>query len=158
TSQEVVSARLYVSGIGYYEAYLNGNKVGDHVLDPGWTSYGKQVFYTVYDITEQLRKGSNTVGFMLGNGWYNPLPLRFWGSINMRDALETGRPKVRAMVRLGYRDGTVETVGTGDNWQTAPGPVIRNSIYLGEHFDGRRHNPAWCTASAPTEGWKQAVE
>jgi len=157
-SKKIISARLYVSGMGYYEAYLNGNKVGDHVLDPGWTSYEKQVLYAVYDVTKQLQRGDNTVGFMLGNGWYNPLPLRFWGAINMRDALETGRPKVRAMVRLVYRDGTVETVGTGSDWQTAPGPVIRNSIYLGEHFDGRRQDPAWCTASAATEGWKQAVE
>ncbi|WP_353197860.1 family 78 glycoside hydrolase catalytic domain, partial [Parapedobacter defluvii] len=157
-SKKVVSARLYVSGIGYYEAYLNGNKVGDHVLDPGWTSYEKQVLYAVYDVTKQLQKGSNTIGFMLGNGWYNPLPLRFWGAINMRDALETGRPKVRAMVRLEYRDGTVETISTGEGWQTAPGPVIRNSIYLGEHFDGRRYDPLWCTGNVSTEGWKQAVE
>lgn len=157
-SKKIASARLYVSGMGYYEAYLNGEKVGDHVLDPGWTSYGKQVLYAVYDVTERLKKGDNVVGFMLGNGWYNPLPLRFWGAINMRDALETGRPKVKAMVRLVYHDGTVETLGTGNDWQTAPGPIIRNNIYLGEHFDGRRYDPAWCTGPASAGTWKQAVE
>ncbi|GAA4800660.1 glycoside hydrolase family 78 protein [Olivibacter ginsenosidimutans] len=157
-SKNMVSARLYVSGLGYYEAYLNGSKIGDHVLDPGWTTYDKQVLYSVYDISKQLSKGDNVIGFMLGNGWYNPLPLRFWGNINMRDALETGRPKVKAMLRLTYRDGTVKTIATGGDWQTAPGPVIRNNIYLGEHDDGRRYDPDWCTVSASSNGWKQAVE
>jgi len=157
-SKKVISARMYVSGLGYYEGYLNGEKVGDHVLDPGWTSYRKQVLYSVYDVTKQLVHGDNMVGFMLGNGWYNPLPLRFWGAINMRDALDTGRPKVKAMIRIVYSDGTVETVSTGNDWQTAPGPVIRNSIYLGEHFDGRRHDPAWCTVRSSAGSWQPAVE
>ena len=72
-------ARLYVTGLGYYEAFLNGARVGDQVLDPGWTMYGKRVFYSTYDVTSQIRQGRNCVGVTLGNGWYNPLPLRMWG-------------------------------------------------------------------------------
>ena len=72
---EVERARLYITGLGYYEAYINGSKVGDHVLDPGWTNYGKRVLYESYDIKDVLDQGPNVIGVMLGNGWYNPLPL-----------------------------------------------------------------------------------
>ena len=72
-------ARLYITGLGYYEASINGPRVGDQVLDPGWTNYGKRVFYSIYDVTGLLRAGANCLGVMLGNGWYNPLPLRMWG-------------------------------------------------------------------------------
>ncbi len=156
-SKKIASARLYISGLGYYEAYINGAKVGDHVLDPGWTAYDKQILYTVYDITGQVKKGNNTAGIMLGNGWYNMLPLRFWGALNWRDALATGRPKVKAMIRIVYHDGTMDVVETNTSWQTAPGPILRNNIYLGEHVDGRLDNPDWCTDKAPSGGWKNAV-
>jgi alpha-L-rhamnosidase len=72
--KKIANARLYVSGLGYYEMFLNGAKVGDHVLDPGFTTYKKKVLYAVYDITALLKKGDNTAGIMLGSGWWNPLP------------------------------------------------------------------------------------
>lgn len=150
TKKKIASARLYISGLGYYEAYLNGQKIGDHVLDPGLTAYSKQVLYTVYDITSQVRNGTNAASIMLGNGWYNTLPLRFWGSINMRAALTTGRACVKALIRITYADGTTSLVPTDETWQTAPGPVVRNSIFLGEHYDAR--------LEAPQTGWKQAVK
>lgn len=150
TKKKIASARLYISGLGYYEAYLNGQKIGDHVLDPGFTAYSKQVLYSVYDITPQVRNGVNAASIMLGNGWYNTLPLRFWGSINMRAVLTTGRPCVKALIRITYADGTTSLVPTDETWQTAPGPVVRNSIFLGEHYDAR--------LEAPQSGWKQAVK
>lgn len=150
TKKKIASARLYISGLGYYEAYLNGQKVGDHVLDPGLTAYSKQVLYSVYDITSQVRNGTNAAGIMLGNGWYNTLPLRFWGSKNMRAVLTTGRPCVKALIRIIYTDGSTSLVPTDESWQTAPGPVVRNSIFLGEHYDAR--------LEAPQTGWKQAVK
>ncbi len=87
-----VRARLYVTGLGYYEAVLNGTRVGDRVLDPGWTMYGKRVFYSTYDVTRLLHQGRNCLGVTLGNGWYNPLPLRMWGHLNLREHLLVGRP------------------------------------------------------------------
>lgn len=149
TKKKIASARLYISGLGYYEAYLNGQKIGDHVLDPGLTAYRKQVLYTVYDITTQVRNGINTASIMLGNGWYNAFPLRFWGGLNMRAALTTGRPCVKALIRITYADGTTSLVPTDTSWETAPGPVVRNNIFLGEHYDAR--------LEAPETGWKQAV-
>ncbi|MEC3881652.1 family 78 glycoside hydrolase catalytic domain [Parapedobacter sp. 10938] len=155
--KRIASARMYISGLGYYEAYLNGEKVGDRLLEPGWTAYDEQVLYSVYDVTDQLRRGANSVGVMLGNGWYNPLPLRFWGVYNWRDALATGRPKVKAMIRMEYKDGSVDVIDTDHTWQTAPGPIVRNSIYLGEHHDARLEDPNWCTVEGSLAGWTGAT-
>jgi len=157
TSKKTISARLYISGLGYYEAYLNGNKIGDHMLDPGWTSYQKEVLYVVHDVTGLLKTGKNVAGIMLGNGWYNPLPLKFWGGLNMRNALVTDRPKVRAMLRLTYADGSTENIFTDENWKTAPGPVIRNNVYLGEQFDARAEIANWSTGKENDHSWKNAV-
>ncbi len=158
TRKTVAEARLYISGLGYYEAYLNGDKVGDHVLDPGWTAYDKQVLYVVHDITPLMRKGQNTAGIMLGNGWYNPLPLRFWGALNWRNALATDRPKVVAMVRVTYTDGSSEVIGTDETWQTTPGPTVKNNIYLGEHYDARLADEDWCSALGSKLAWKPAAK
>ncbi|MEO6707057.1 MAG: family 78 glycoside hydrolase catalytic domain, partial [Ginsengibacter sp.] len=149
TSKKVASARLYICGLGYYEAYINGEKVGDHMLDPGWTNYEKQNLYAVYDITKYIRQGTGTniAGVMLGNGWYDLLTLRMWGSRNLREALVTGSPCLKAQLRITYADGSVTTSGTDETWQTMPGPVIRNSVYLGEHYDARLEQQGWSEPS-----------
>ncbi|RYZ44447.1 MAG: alpha-L-rhamnosidase, partial [Chitinophagaceae bacterium] len=158
--KKLAAARLYVSGIGYYEASLNGKKIGNHVLDPGWTTYQKQVLYVTHDVTSLLKKGANTLGFLLGNGWYNPLPLRLFGRFNLREVQQTGRPCVKAQLllryTLRYTDGSEETIGTGESWQTAPGPVLRNNVYLGEHYDARLEKRGWDLPGS-LSGWKSAV-
>ncbi len=151
-NKKVAAARLYISGLGYYEAYLNDQKIGDHVLDPGFTAYGKQVPYLTYDVSAMLLRGDNTCGVMLGNGWYNPLPLRLFGRFNLREVQQTGRPCVKAQLRIRYTDGSIETIATDASWQTAPGPVLRNSVYLGEHYDARLEKSFGAQA-----GWKNAV-
>ncbi|MGV8094048.1 MAG: family 78 glycoside hydrolase catalytic domain [Mangrovibacterium sp.] len=156
SKKKVISARLYISELGYYEAYLNGQKIGDRLLDPGWTNYEKQVPCTVYDISDQLRRGTNAIGIMSGNGWYNVLPLRMWGHLNLRNALETGRPCVKAQIRIAYSDGSVNTIATDETWQTLPGPVLRNSVYLGEHYDARLERDEWAMP-VRLEGLKNAV-
>ncbi|TJZ63285.1 alpha-L-rhamnosidase [Sphingobacterium olei] len=158
-SKKPASARLYISGHGYYEAYINGEKVGDHVLDPGWTSRGKQALYSVYDVTPLIRKGNNTTGVMLGNGFYNPLPLRLFGAHDIRRAQETGRPCLKAEIHITYTDGTTEKIITDESWMTAPGPIIRNSVYLGEHYDATKEVANWNTNSPAQTlaGWKKAV-
>jgi alpha-L-rhamnosidase len=138
---------------GYYEAYMNGRKVGDHVLDPGWTTYKKQALYVTYDLTPLLQNGQNTIGFMLGNGWWNPLPMRLFGRFNLRDVQQTGRPCLKAQVLLRFTDGSQEWISTDESWQTATGPVVRNNVYLGEHYDARLEKKDWMEA----EGWKAAA-
>jgi alpha-L-rhamnosidase len=139
----LVRARLYVSGLGYYQASLNGNRVGDHVLDPGWTNFSEKVYYSVYDVTRQLKDGENCLGVELGNGWYNPLPLRLFGSFNLRDHLSVGRPRFIAQLRLDYQDGSSETVASDEKWRVGSGPVRRNDIYLGEWFDAQKEKEGW---------------
>ncbi|MBX2925345.1 MAG: family 78 glycoside hydrolase catalytic domain [Chitinophagaceae bacterium] len=158
TKKKIAAARLYISGLGYYEAYINGQKVGDHVLDPGWTNYSKQYLYIVHDITQHMRNGANAAGIMLGNGWYNAAPLRLFGRFVLRDVQETGRPCVKAQIRLQYTDGSTETIVTDKSWQTAPGPIIRNNIYLGEHYDAGREKEGWSTSGHRSSGWKTATE
>lgn len=151
-AKKISAARLYISGLGYYEAFLNGQKIGDHVLDPGFTTFRKQALYVVYDITGQVQKGQNTFGVMLGNGWWNPLPLRMFGRWDLRDYQETGRPCLRAEIHLSYSDGSKEIIASNDTWETAPSDILRNNVYLGEHHDARLQRPfneakPWAKAS-----------
>ena len=152
----VVRARLYVTGLGYYEASLNGERVGDHVLDPGWTSYGKRVYYSTYDVTGQLRRGENCLGITLGNGWYNPLPLRMWGRLNLREHLVVGRPRFIAQLEADLADGSQRVVASDSTWRVADGPVRRNSVYLGERYDARHEVPGWNRPGLDDRSWRPA--
>lgn len=155
--RKVARARAHVSGLGYYELRLNGEKVGDHVLDPGWTSYGKRVLYSTYDVTAQLKRGRNALGIMLGNGWFNPLPLRMWGHINPRDALVIGEPRAILQLVIEFADGTSQTIVTDETWRASDGPVLRNSVYLGEVYDARREQPGWDSPGFDDSRWETAV-
>jgi alpha-L-rhamnosidase len=155
-SKKIEAARLYISGMGYYEAYLNGKKVGNNMLDPGWTTYKKQVLYVVHDITGQVRQGNNVVGVMLGNGWWNPLPFKLFGRWDIRDYQQTGRPCVKAEVHVRYSDGTTDVVPTDESWLTRQGPIIRNNVYLGEHYDARLEVSSWNALGDQPSGWKKA--
>lgn len=155
-TKEIATARLYISGLGYYEAYLNGKKINDHVLNPGWTTYLNTVLYTVHDVTDLLSKGRNVAGVMLGNGWWNPLPFRFFGRWDLRDYQQTGRPCLKAELHIRYKDRTIEKILTDETWQTTPGPVMRNNVYLGEHYDARREVNNWNISGSTKAPWKNA--
>jgi alpha-L-rhamnosidase len=155
--KKVRRARVHVSGLGYYELYLNGARVGDHMLDPGWTTYSKRTLYSTYDVTAQVKRGRNAVGMMLGNGWFNPLPLKMWGRLNLREHLMVGEPRVCLQLTVDYTDGSSETIGTDESWKAGAGPILRNSVYLGEVYDARREQPGWDRAGFDDSGWKQAV-
>lgn len=153
----VSAARLYISGLGYYEAYLNGKKIGDRMLDPGWTTYRKQVLYSVFDITGMINNGDNVAGIMLGNGWWNPLPFKLFGRWDLRDFQETGRPCVRAEIHLYYSDGSKQIIPTNEEWLATPGPIVKNNVYLGEHYDARLEVANWSTSEASPGNWVDAV-
>ena len=147
-------ARLYISGLGYYETTLNGSRVGNHVLDPGWTRYSERVLYSTYDVTSQLSSGLNCIGVKLGNGWYNPLPLRMWGTYNLRDHMPVGRPRFIAQLDLEYTDGRLETIVSDTGWKVNDGPVSFNSIYLGEIYDARKELRGWDLAGFDDSKWR----
>jgi alpha-L-rhamnosidase len=150
-------ARLYITGLGYYEASINGTRVGDRVLDPGWTNYTKRIFYSVYDVTGLLKPGANCLGVMLGNGWYNPLPMRMWGNRNVRKDLPVGRPCLLAELRIENQDGSISVVASDASWKTRGGPLLRNSVFLGETYDARREIAGWDTPGLDESGWSPAV-
>ncbi|CAG1770626.1 hypothetical protein BAC2_01183, partial [uncultured bacterium] len=135
------------------EASLNGARVGDHVLDPGWTAYGRRVLYSTYDVTDDIRAGTNCLGVTLGNGWYNPLPIRLWGHLNLREHLSIGRPCFIARLSLEYADGTTDAIVSDQSWKHAEGPIRFNSIYLGEIYDARHEIPGWNTGGFDDSAW-----
>ena len=156
-SKTIKKARLYVSGLGYYEAFINGQKVGDHRLDPGWTQYAKTVYYAAYDVTDQLQSGQNTLGIMLGNGWYNPLPMQLFSRWNLREILTIGQPKVIAQLEVEYSDGSKQIIVSDNSWKTAVGPIIKNNVYLGEWYDARLEKKGWHAASYDDSNWDKVI-
>ncbi len=154
-NKAISSARLYISGLGYYEAYLNGEKIGDHYLDPGWTQYAETVYYSAFDVTEALQNGENVLGVMLGNGWYNPLPMRLFSRFNLREILTIGQPKLIAQLQVTYADGSSETINSDTSWKTTDGPILRNNVYLGEWYDARREKEGWREPDYRDNDWEK---
>ncbi|HPN33573.1 MAG TPA: glycoside hydrolase family 78 protein [bacterium] len=145
----VISARAWVTALGLYEMELNGKKVGDQVLTPGWTAYDKRVQYQTYDITPLLKSGANAVGVLLGDGWYS-------GSLGFSGQRGTyGKsPALLMQMRILYRDGSSDWVVTDGSWACSTGPILANDIYHGECYDSRLERKGWSTAGYPAEDWK----
>jgi hypothetical protein len=146
-------AVVHVCGLGSFEMFLNGAKVSDDLLAPGWTDYAETALYNTYDVTAQLRTGTNAVGLALGNGMYHVERrgrfAKFVGSF--------GQLRAIAHLRLEYADGSVEFVGTDETWRTHPGPVTYNSIYGGEDYDARREPVGWKSAGFDDAAWSSAA-
>jgi len=154
--KSIEDARLYITGLGYFEAYLNAVHVGDAILDPAWTDYSHRVFYSVYDVSSHLQQGENCIAVTLGNGWYNPLPLRMWGRLNLREHLATGRPRFIAQLEITYADGTRKFVESDKTWKVTSGPILRNNIYLGEVYDARLEVAGWNRSGIDDHAWRSA--
>ncbi|MGC9353228.1 MAG: family 78 glycoside hydrolase catalytic domain, partial [Mariniphaga sp.] len=154
TNKKIESARAYIAAAGLYELFINGERIGDHRLDPTYTRFDRRNLYVTYDVTENLQPGENAIGVLLGNGWYNHQSTAVW---YFDKAPWRARPKFCMDLRVTYTDGTTETVSTGQDWQTAHSPVIFNSIYTAEHYDARLEQPGWNMPGFGTEGWRNAV-
>ncbi|QMV40984.1 alpha-L-rhamnosidase [Cohnella cholangitidis] len=162
--REVVRARAYVSGLGNFELRMNGAKVGDHVLEPGWTNYGKTCLYAVHDITPHLRAGNNAVGIMLGNGFYNvnEEPGRYMKNALQRDYLpkRVQQDDLKAIIQLAftYSDGTTEWLGSDESWKVAQGPIVYSCYFGGEDYDARKEKGSWDQAGYEEDGsWTPAA-
>jgi len=150
-------AKLYITAAGYYNVTLNGKKVGENVLDPAWTDYSKRIYYTEYDVTSLVNKGGNCLGVVLGNGFYNPLPLRKWGHRNLREDLKkVGKPVFIARLHITYRNGWSEEIVSDQSWKYNFGPLTRNSVYLGVTYDARKEIRAWDKAGFDDSSWEAA--
>lgn len=141
SENNIKHARFYISGLGYYDAYINGQKVGNDYYGSGWTSYDKRILYTTYDVTDLVKSGENCIGVILGNGFYNPLPMPIFTPL--RKYLTIGRPCMIAELRITYDNGKTEIIPTDTSWETASSPILRNNVYLGEVYDARLESPGW---------------
>ena len=153
TSKQVSSATAFIIGLGLYELYINGKKVGDQVLAPGPTDYNQSVKYNTFDVTACLSQGKNAIGTILGNG-------RFY---TMRQAYKPykiktfGYPKMLMNLEISYSDGTKEVISTDDSWKmTAEGPIRTNNEYDGEEYDATKEIPGWNTAGFEDKNWQKA--
>ncbi len=151
--RNIKQARVYVCGLGYYELHINGNRIGDHCLDPGYTRYDKRALYVTYDVTSALRQGANAIGVILGNGWYNVQTLAVW---DFHKAPWRAAPKLYLQLRVEYADGYTETLVTDKQWKASTGPIVFNSIYGGETYDARLEKPGWDTAAYNDSDWLMA--
>lgn len=147
-------ATLYICGLGHFELSLNGKKVGDHFLDAGWTKYDKQALYVPFDVTSQLLAGKNTIGVMLGNGFYYiPRDRRY-----RKLTGGFGYPKMICRLMLEYDNGKVENLVSDGSWKTAPSPVTFSSIYGGEDYNANLEQPGWNTNNFDDLKWRNVVK
>jgi alpha-L-rhamnosidase len=165
-NKEITSARAFVTGLGFFEFYVNGAKVGEDVLVPNVTLYAKRpglennyislpdnfreyrVMYLSYDITDMLRKGDNAIGAILGNGFYNA-PINWTHSY--------GSPRFFGQVYISYTDGTEDVIVSDESWKASKSPIVMDLVYDGEHYDARLEQPGWCTPGFDDSTWETVV-
>jgi alpha-L-rhamnosidase len=147
--KDVRHARLYVTALGVYEATLNGKRVGDHVMPPGWTSYHHRLVYQTFDVTGLLRAGDNALGAMLGDGWFRGR-LGFGGG---RPAIYGDRIALLAQLEVEYVDGSSERITTDESWRARRGPIVVNDIYDGEEYDARLEATGWSEPAYDDGDW-----
>lgn len=150
-AKPVRTATAYVSGVGYSEFYINGNKIGDHVLDPGQTNYEKYTLYVVHDVTTALQQGENALGVWLGNGFYGQ-------DIGFSKKFGYGQPSVRTKLFVEYADGTTEEFGTDTSWKATPSPIVFDNVYWGESYDARLETPGWSKPRLDDSTWQTAIK
>ncbi|MCW3785936.1 family 78 glycoside hydrolase catalytic domain [Plebeiibacterium sediminum] len=150
--KEIESAYAFISGLGHYEMDLNGNKVGNRFLAPGWTNYDDYCFYNTYDITENLNSGANAIGVWLGNGFYNIPNSRY------RKLLTAyGNPKMMCKILVNYTDGSSESIVSNENWKTDASPITFSSIYAGEDYNACLEQEGWNKPGFDDSSWKNVV-
>lgn len=165
-TKEIVQAKAFVTGLGYFEFYVNGKKVGDDVLVPNQTNYGKRpylpttniplsddfeeykVYYLVYDISDHLKKGENVLGAILGNGFYNAS--KYWSG-------SYGSPRFLGQIEVEYADGTSETIVSDESWKVSKGPITMDMVYYGEHYDARLEQKGWSAPGFEDNHWERAA-
>jgi len=153
-SGKVKSARIYMAAAGLYELSINGQRVGNHRLDPTYTRFDRRNLYVTYDVTSLVDAKEVALGVLLGNGWYNHQSTAVW---YFHEAPWRDRPKFCLDLRITYEDGREEVVSSGTDWKTSLSPIIFNSIYTAEHHDARLSQPGWDKAGFDDSKWKNVI-
>ena len=164
--KKIEKAVAFVTGLGYFELYVNGEKVGNDVLVPNQTNYGKRpelikegiplednfkeyrVMYLAYDIKKLLRNGKNAVGSILGNGFYNPA--KGWAGAY-------GSPRFLAQIYITYTDGQEAVITSNESWKASESPILMDMVYYGEHYDATKEQKGWSEPGFDDSAWKPVV-
>ena len=153
--EPIERARAYVAAAGYYDLYVNGERIGDHVLDTGFTDYEERVLYATHDLTDDFTAGNVAIGLELGRDWYALTTENVWGW--ERAPWHQDQPCVRLQLVIEYADGSVETITTDESWRTTPGPRRYDSIYCGEIYDARKAIGKWANPAFDDADWATAT-
>jgi alpha-L-rhamnosidase len=147
-NKKIVLATAYITSHGFYEATINGKRIGDAFLTPGWTSYNNRLQYQAYDVTNLIKEGVNAVGVTLGNGWYR-------GIIGFRDNINVYGKDIALLcqVNIVYGDGSTATVISDDSWKSSTGEIRYDEIYNGETIDARDKKPGWNLSGYDDHNW-----
>jgi alpha-L-rhamnosidase len=148
STKKIASATVYITAHGMYEAQINGKRVGDAYLTPGWTSYRKRLQYQVYDVTNLVTNGNNAIGVITGNGWYRGFLA--WGGNKDIYGKKTG---ILFQLDINYSDGTTATIVSDESWKSLTGSIRFSEIYHGETIDAREEKAGWSTASYNDGNW-----
>jgi alpha-L-rhamnosidase len=149
-TKKVKSARLYITSLGLYQVFINGQKVSSDLFTPGWTSYNKRLQYQTYDVSSML-KDKTSIGAILGDGWYR-------GSIGWGQNNYYGdRLALLLQLKIDYVDGTSDMVTTGQGWKVTTGPILTSEIYHGETYDAQLEMPGWNQPGFDDSKWNEAV-
>ncbi|KAG4438047.1 hypothetical protein IFR05_006461 [Cadophora sp. M221] len=153
-SKKVQSARLYITSYGVYEAFINGTKVGDHVLAPGWTAYKCHLNYQTFDVTSLIKEGDNVIGAEVGEGWFSGR-LGFNGGWR---CIYGDKLAVLAQLEITFDDGEVELLGTDKTWKTSVGGILSAELYDGETYDASQEVTGWSSPSFKDGSWSAVEE
>ncbi|NWJ52317.1 MAG: family 78 glycoside hydrolase catalytic domain [Bacteroidetes bacterium] len=146
------NATLFISGLGHYEASINGKNITENFLAPGWTKYDKTTLYNSYDVTRHLTTGDNALGVIVGNGFYNINRERY-----RKLVIAYGMPKMICKLHIEYYDGTTQTIVSGKDWKCSPSPITFTSIYGGEDYDAQLEQTGWNRPGFNDKNWKRVL-
>ena len=162
----ITSAKAFVTGLGFFEFYLNGKKVGDDCLVPNFTNYtvrenikytyiaidnnfrGHRVMYLAYNITDLLQKNQNVAGAIIGDGFYD---------CTSRWVASFGSPRFLCQIEITYKDGTKDIICSNDSWKAKESPIVMNGVFDGEIYDANLETEGWATTTYDDSGWKNVV-
>lgn len=149
--KEIKSARLYLASHGWFQTYINGEKVGDDYLGTGWTEYGKHVQSNTYDVTNLLRNGENAIGAIIADGWYSGY--MSWDNANAYGV----KPEILMQLEITFKDDSVQVITTDETWKYSNGALLSADIYDGEVYDARLEFPHWNEKNFDDSAWKNVA-
>jgi alpha-L-rhamnosidase len=161
---KVTRATLHATALGVYNVEINGLRVSDEVLAPGWSAYQRRIHSQTYDVTSLVKAGKNTIGTTLADGWYSGYVA--YGLLTDQEGLVPGingryyygiSPAVRVQLELELSDGSRRTIATDTTWKCSTGPITESDILMGESYDARKEMPGWSSPGFDDSKWQPAV-